>query len=191
MVTEPNLEKLFADFCEHFNNKLLWKRKGKPLTKAILDFFSAEAGKLGYRIEKEEYMRLDQVWWSETSDIELALEHELQERRAGKLIQKEVRHLIDIKAHRKVLIAYLSEPDERTLVANVQNWIGTHRFKITYPAEEYMIVIGRPTTKEGKRVFLYRRYLFYYTGAPNGQPKDYIITQAKSPLDPTLNPPEP
>jgi hypothetical protein len=143
-------------------------------------------------------MHLDQVWWSETSDIELALEHELQERRAGKLIQKEVRHLIDIKAHRKVLIAYLSEPDERTLVTNVQNWIKTHRFKISYPPEEYMIVIGRPTTKEGKRVFLYRRYLFYYTGLPNGQPKDYIITQAKlvkgferiKPLDATLNPPE-
>ena len=201
MVTEPNLDKLFDEFCEHFNNRILWKGKGKQLSKDIFGFFAAEAVKLGYRIEKEEYMHLDQVWWSETNDIELALEHELQVRRAAKLIQKEVRHLIDIKAHRKVLIAYLSEPDERTLVANVQKWIGTHRFKIFSPQEEYMIVIGRPTTKEGKRVFLYRRYLFNNTGAQIGQPKDYIITQAKLVkwdivsvvpfVNPTLNPPDP
>jgi hypothetical protein len=122
-------------------------------------------------------MQIDQVWWSEVNDIELALEHELQVRRAGKLVQQEVRHLIDIKALRKVMIAYLSEPDEKSLIDNTVNWLKTRRLNLTQ--EQYMIIIGRPTTKEGTRGLLYRRYLLYYNGSTLEPPEQRFLTQAK------------
>jgi hypothetical protein len=67
------LEALFRDFCDHFDNSFLWKQKGKKLTMAVLHFFSDKDVNLGNFLQKE-YMQIDQVWRSEYSDIELALE---------------------------------------------------------------------------------------------------------------------
>lgn len=174
----PDLKKIFVDFCEHFDGRLLWKRRGKGWTDPILEFFARKAEEQGYRHQRE-YMAIDQVWWSETSDIELALEHEGQIRDAAQLLKKEMSHLIDLKALRKVLIAYVSEPDEKTLVDNIVARLQAHRLRLTYPSEEYMIIIGRPVRQSGKPVLLFRRFLFHYNGSQIDAPEDLVVHQAK------------
>jgi hypothetical protein len=180
MPEEIDLSVLFRDFCDHFDGKLLWKDKGKYWTKQILDFFSSEGAKRGF-LAKREYMSLDLVWWSQHSDIVLAFEHELQQRSAGSIVESELRHLIDIKAVRKVGIFYVSEPDEKSLIDyGVVSWLKGHRLKVAYPAEQYMIIIGRPTTKLGERALLFREYRFNATGTPLGRPTDRTLRQSKS-----------
>jgi len=174
----PDLKSIFVDFCEHFDGRLLWKRRGKGWTGPILEFFAGKAEEYGYR-HQGEYMAIDQVWWSETGDIELALEHEGQIRDAGQLLKKEISHLIDLKALRKLLIAYVSEPDEKTLIDNVVARLQTHRLKVAYPSEEYMIIIGRPVRRSGKPVLLFRRHLFYNNGSQIAAPEDLVVRQAK------------
>lgn len=146
------------------------------MTKSIFDFFATKATNMGYR-HQSEYMTIDQVWWSEANEIVLALEHEGQVRNVGKVFEQEVRHLLDIKAIRKVLIAYVSEPDEKSLISNLVNWLKTRTLRLTYPAEEYMIILGRPTRKLGKPVLLYRRYLFNYQGTEISRPEDFALSQ--------------
>jgi hypothetical protein len=124
-------------------------------------------------------MAIDQVWWSETSDIELALEHEQQIRNVSELMKKEVSHLIDLKALRKILIAYLSEPDEKSLVDNIRVRLKAHRLRLTYLAEHYMIIVGRPARKLGKPVLLFRRYLFQHNGYEIDRPADLVVSQAE------------
>jgi hypothetical protein len=125
-------------------------------------------------------MSIDQVWWSETSDIELALEHEQQIRIVSELMKKEVSHLIDLKALRKILIAYVSEPDEKSLIDNMIVRLKAHRLRLTYPAEQYMLIVGRPVRKLGKPVLLFRRYLFQYNGYEIDKPTDLVVSQAKA-----------
>jgi hypothetical protein len=178
MPEEIDLSSLFSAFCDHFEGKLQWKHRGKQWTKQILDFFSNEAARRGF-LAKREYMSLDLVWWSQHSDIVLAFEHELQQRDSGKIVDSELRHLIDVKAVRKVGIFYVSEPDEKSLIENgVVSWLKGHRLKVASPPEQYMIVIGRPTTKLGDRVLLFRAYRFNAYGLPLGPPTDRTLRQA-------------
>lgn len=165
----PELKALFLDFCKHFDSRLKWKDRGS-WNKAILDFFSAKAEALGY-FHTENYMAIDQVWWSEVNDIELALQHEAHVRKVPLLFVRkdrypqEVRQLLDIKALRKILISYVSEADETSLIQNFVVWLKSHRLRITSPAmEEYMIVIGRSVPRAQKRALLFRAYIFYYHG---------------------------
>jgi hypothetical protein len=180
MPEEIDLSSLFNMFCDHFDGKLLWRQRGKQWTKQILDFFSAEAARRSF-LAKREYMSLDLVWFSNHSDIVLAFEHELQQRAIGKIVDSELRHLIDIKAVRKVGVFYVSEPDEKSLIeSGVVAWLKGHRLKVAYPSEQYMIIIGRPATKLGERVLLFREYRFYANGLPLGQPTDRTLRQSTS-----------
>ena len=184
----PNLDPLFLAFCEHFDGKLLWKSRSKAWTTDILRFFADQAHGLGFR-HRDGYMLLDQVWWSEYSDIGLALEHELWERRVPGLfihprnpnLPQESRRLLDIKAPRKILIVYLTESDEGSLISNFVTWLRTHRFKISHPySEQYMLIIGRPARKLGNPAILFRRYLFYDDGSQIVEPQTVILRQARS-----------
>ena len=179
----PDLKSLFHDFCEYFDSKLIWKKRGKTWTRLVLDFFSNKAQRMGYR-HTPNYMSMDQVWWSQSGDIELALQHEIQVRHVPELFEKkglpqEVRQLIDIKALRKILMVYVSEPDEKTLMSNLIVWLQTHRLKILSPkTEEYMVIVGRALTKQKRRVIHFRCHLLYYSGHKISEPLEYDLAQA-------------
>jgi len=178
MSIMPDLQFIFMDFCKRFDGKLVWAERGKAWTNVILDFFGEEAAKHKCRCQRE-YMTLDMVWWSEYSDILLALEHEIQERAPPDLLESEIRHLIDIKAQRKVGIFYPSEGDERSLIENaIIAWLQGHRLKVAQFPEQYMFVMGRPTTKFGRRAILFRRYLFDGFGTQLLPPQEFTLKQA-------------
>jgi len=180
----PDLNSLFADFCEHFDNKLQWKKRGK-WNRYVLEFFAGKAESLGY-CHMKDYMLIDQVWWSESSDIELALQHESHVRNVPRLFVRldsypqEVRQLIDIKAVRKILMVYVSEADEESLVYSFENWLQTHRLKITWPSEQYMVIVGRSVRKNQRPAILFRRYIFNNNGVKIGKVLDRYLTQASS-----------
>lgn len=187
MSSVVDLESLFIRFCEHFEGKLVWANRGKIWTDAIISFFREEAERCKCRWEQE-YMTLDMVWWSEYSDITLALEHEIQERAPPALLEKEIRHLIDIKAQRKVGIFYPSEADEKSLIENaIIAWLQGHRLKVADFTEQYMFVMGRPTTKFGRRAILFRRYLFDGYGNQISSPEEFTLKQADRQTTSTLS----
>jgi hypothetical protein len=86
--------------------------------------------------------------------------------------------LIDIKASRKILITYRSEPDERNFVRNISDWLAAHRPKVAYPREQSMLLVCRPTTNEGKRVVLFRRYVFEDNENQTAPRQDITICQS-------------
>jgi hypothetical protein len=168
------------EFCEHFDGRLKWKNRGS-WNRLFLDFFSAKAEALGY-FHTANYMSIDQVWWSEVNDIELALQHEAHVRNVPLLFVRkdrypqEVRQLLDIKALRKILISYVSEADETTLINNFVEWLKSHRLRITSPStEEYMIVIGRSVPRAQQRALLFRAYTFYYYGGQKEPPVERYL----------------
>jgi hypothetical protein len=180
----PDLKSLFLDFCERFDNKLQWKKRGE-WNGQILSFFAEKAENLGY-LHLNDYMLIDQVWWSEFSDIELAIQHEGHVTKVPQLFVRpdhypqEVRQLIDIKAVRKILIVYVSEADEKSLVYSLTNWLSTHRLKIAWPSEQYMVIIGRSVRKDQRPAILFRRYLFYNNGSKMEEQQDRYLTQRTS-----------
>ena len=180
----PNLKNIFTEFCERFDNKLRWRNRSK-WNPQILGFFAETAENLGY-IHRDNYMLIDQVWWSEFSDIEFAIQHEGHVTNVPELFirpdhyPQEVRQLIDIKAVRKILIVYVSEADEKSLVYSLTNWLQTHRLKIAWPSEQYMVIIGRSVRKDQKPAILFRRYLFYNNGSKMEEPQDRFLIQAPS-----------
>lgn len=181
----PDLKALFLEFCEHFDGRLKWKERSS-WNKPILDFFSAKAEASGYA-HAANYMSIDQVWWSEVNDIELALQHEVHVRNVPLLFVRkdrypqEARQLLDIKALRKVLISYVSEADEVSLIKSFTEWLKAHRLRITSPSmEEYVIIIGWSVPRAQKRALLFRAYIFHYHGGQKEPAIERFLRQRDS-----------
>ena len=184
----PDLKILFSEFCEYFDGKLVWKRRGNINTQ-VLDFFEKKAGEMGYRPQRD-YMGIDLVWWSELSDIELALQHEAHVRDVPRLFDRktarssmypqEFRQLRDLKALRKILVAYVSEAGEKHLIENVETWLAAQRLEMSTTAEEYLVIIGRSVRKEAdkKPGILFHAYIFAYNGRRIAGPIDFHLAQA-------------
>ena len=119
---------------------------------------------------------MDQVWFSiEHNDIVLALQHEVWERKVPQLFEllgqknrkknrfpQEVRQLIDVKALRKVLIAYPTKSDnplksgKQVLFEQVTNWLAAQRLRFCPPLDvQYMIIVGLPLSNIHKREFVF------------------------------------
>lgn len=184
----PDLKLLFSEFCEHFDGKLVWKRRGNINTQ-VLDFFAKKAGDLSY-LSQRDYMGIDLVWWSELSDIELALQHEAHVRDVPRLFDRktsrssiypqEFRQLRDLKALRKILIVYVSEAGEKNLIQNAETWLAAQRLEMTTTAEEYLVIIGRSVRKEAdkKPGILFHAHILAYNGRRIAGPIDCHLTQA-------------
>jgi hypothetical protein len=188
----PDLESLFFDFCKYFDGKLTWKQRGN-INAQVLAFFEKKAEEMSYFHEKN-YMDIDLVWWSEVSDIELALQHEAHVRDAPRLFDKmstkqhrypqEFRQLRDVKALRKILIAYVSEAGETNLIQNVGRWLAEQRSEMTTTAEQYLVVIGRSVRKESNKQpgILFHANIFAYNGYKLKGPLDCHVAQAPVPV---------
>jgi len=70
-------------------------------------------------LAKNEYMLIDQIWLEQYQEIILALEHEHRGANINYLLDKEVSHLIDLRAMNKIGIFYPNLGNEKTLINNI------------------------------------------------------------------------
>jgi hypothetical protein len=176
------LKSLFEDFCKYLDGKLRWtESKDKEWTDSVLKFFSEKnkAEAIPY-IEEFEHMRVDYIWRFNPDrysifDIELAVEHEGQEKNIDTLVGEEIQHLIDLKAKNKVGIFYPRMGDEKEFIEKIRNKIASQSgpFRIEY--EKYLIMLGYTTTKMGKRAMLFKGFIFDQMGTLQEQTEQTIL----------------
>jgi hypothetical protein len=169
------LSGLFTDFCEYFDGKLSWSMSRTEWTEAVLDYFKNQAQKEEARVEPE-YMLVDQIWRGENQEILLAMEHE-HETEVNDLLDKEISHLIDLRAKVKVGIFYPHLGDEKILMDNVSARILHRAIYVPIPNEEYLIILGFPTKKQKRAAILFKAYFLNHRGE-RANYREQIIMQA-------------
>ena len=183
-----SLETIFKEFCDYLEGKIKWSEKKTDFTKLIFEFFSqmAKTAQPPF-VEKREYMLLDFIMRHKMAEynfntIELALEHEVSQRRPEGVLSNEVQHLVDIKAKYKIGIFYPSAGDEEKLKSGIKEKIEQAK-SLSVPWEEYLFIFGSPTTKESKRCILFKAFhftwnkQFNYQNLEGKQLSDRIIKQ--------------
>ena len=160
MVGVVHLPSLFTDFCQHFDGKLsLRMTSTSEWTDLVLKFFAEQASRWKARAVND-YMLVDQVWRGEHQEIVFALEHEHKGADVNDLLNKEVAHLIDLRAQAKVGIFYPNLGDEKTLIDNIVSRIYYRALTVPVPNEEYMFILGFTTRKQGHPAVLFKAYFF-------------------------------
>ncbi len=179
------LPEVFDQFCDYIDGKLLWRGKGVPKiwTETVFNFFDVLVAKQlvakesrPYRVERN-YMGIDYIWRYEQVDqgkvtyqhIELAVEHE-NERDVKEFLDKEIRHLVDLKADNKIAITYPALADEMSLISEIQQLIGASGRRMNN--ENYLIILGFTASKKALR---FKGYFFNNAGDRQGEPKDKVI----------------
>jgi hypothetical protein len=160
------LDNLFDDFCKYLDGKLRWSEtKDREWTETIFRFFSEKnlAEVIPYE-EARDYMTVDYTWRFNPAkysiyDIELALEHESQENDVAVLVNKEVQHLVDLKARNKIGIFYPRIGDERDLIEEIQRKIKNQSDDMKLSHEKYLIILGYATTKISQRAMLFKGFI--------------------------------
>ncbi len=161
-----DLVSLFNHLAEKSDGQLRWDNKDRAWTRWMFQCFddymvpTYSAGGIS------EYMEIDRVWRDTNLDyITLGFEHENNFGRED-FLTHEIQHLIDLKATYKVAITYpqLGEEEETAKeigsLLNRSTWL---RF-IDYCTDEYLIVFGFATKKDGKLTILWKGYRMDYTG---------------------------
>ena len=143
-----DLKQLFERFCEYSNEKLYWDMDSGEWTKLVLDFFGQEGKSRKVNVESN-YMLIDQVWRGTRHEILLALEHE-NKGDMTEILNKEVEHLIDLRALQKIGIFYPSEGDEKDFLDKALSKIMERKEAIPLQ-EQYALILGRSTTKAHRR----------------------------------------
>lgn len=169
-----SLSTFFDKFCDYLDGKIKWSEKKTNLTKLIFEFFSQVIGEQqSPLVEEKEYMMLDytarqKIPEYSTNMIELALEHEVSQRKPLDVLSREVQHLVDIKAKYKIGVFYPSTGDENQLKKEIENKIKQSSY-LSVPWEEYLFILGFPTTREGKRSILFKAFQFTWNRQGNYQ----------------------
>jgi hypothetical protein len=180
------LETLFDEFCKYLDGKLSWgESKDKEWTETVLEFFSQKNRSESIPfIEIKEHMSVDYILRYDpnrysTYDIELAVEHEGQERDVETLINEEVQHLIDLKARNKVGIFYPRLGEETDLIERIQQKIKNQSGDMKLPYEKYLIILGYATFRQGKRSILFKGFIFNNQGEIENQMERIIFQKTK------------
>jgi hypothetical protein len=176
------LKSLFEDFCKYLDGKLRWtESKDKEWTDSVLKFFGEKnkVEAIPY-VEEFEHMRVDYIWRFNLDrysicDIELAVEHEGQEKSIDTLVEEEIQHLIDLKAKNKVGIFYPRMGDEKELIEKIRNKIASQSSPFRIECEKYLIMLGYTTTKMGKRAMLFKGFIFDQNGTLQEQTEQTIL----------------
>ena len=176
------LKSLFEDFCKYLDGKLRWtETKHKEWTDSILKFFSEKnkAEVIPY-VEEFNHMMVDYIWRYNPErysmfDIELAVEHEGQEKDITTLVEKEIQHLIDLKARNKVGIFYPRMGDEKEFIKKIKNRIASQSTAFKINDEKYLIILGYATTKMGKRAILFKGFILDQNGTLQEQMEQTIL----------------
>jgi len=165
------LKSLFEDFCKYLDGKLRWtKSKHKEWTDTILKFFSEKnKAEVIPHVEEFNHMLVDYIWRYNPDrysifDIEIAVEHEGEEKDITTLLEKEIQHLIDLKARNKIGIFYPRMGDEKEFIEKIKNRIASQSDVFRINDEKYLIILGYATTKMGKRAILFRGFILDQNG---------------------------
>jgi hypothetical protein len=165
------LDTLFDDFCKYLDGKLSWSEsKDKEWTETVFGFFS-QKNKLEIIPfnEVKEYMLVDYVWRYDPNrysiySIELAVEHEGQEKDVQTLIGEEIQHLVDLKARNKIGIFYPRLGDEKDFIEKIKHKIKSQFDDMKLPYEKYLIILGYATTRNARRSILFKGFIFNNQG---------------------------
>ncbi len=192
-----SLPQIFDEFCNYLDGKIKWSAEKKNLTRLVFEFFSHRVDETQFTFVNEtEYMNLDLILrhkMPEYSDnlIELALEHEVSQRKPFDFLSNEVQKLIDIKAKYKCGIFYPSAGDEEELKDKIQEKIKQASY-LSVPWEEYLFIFGFPTTQGARRSILFKAVHFtwerhdQYQNLRIQQLKERVIKQTEALKRPTL-----
>lgn len=161
-----DLVSLFNHLGEKSQGQLKWDDKDKAWTQWMFQCFDDYVTATHSVEGVSNYMDIDRVWRDPgLGYLILALEHENNFVRKDFLGQ-EIQHLIDLKATYKVAITYPQLGEEEETIKEVcsllnrSTWL---RF-IDYCTDEYLIVFGFATKKDGKPAILWKGYRLDYTG---------------------------
>lgn len=185
------LEGFFKDFCSYLEGKLSWtETKDKEWTKCVLNFFKEKnkAETIPF-IERTNHMDVDYIWrYSPNnysfSDIELAVEHEGQEKDINVLLTEEIQHLIDLKANHKVGIFYISLGDEKEFIEKIKRMIAYQLPTNQTTNERYLIILGYTVRKAGKKSILFKGFFFDGKGEIEKHIEQTILQQSSSATHP-------
>jgi len=164
------LEDVFEEFCSYFDGKLAWKAKDTTWSEQVFRFFSEymtriQGKSLKFR-EVPNLMDVDRLWLlaGNTGEfIELALEHENQPKLES-FLQSEIRHLVYIKANKKIAITYPNFGYEGRVVNGVREEIRRH-IRYTHPGnEKYLLILGFSTRSSGKPAIRLKGYIITSKG---------------------------
>lgn len=148
-------------------------------TQQVFRFFEEQATKEQWTVETD-YMLVDQVWRSKQHWIVLALEHENAEKNVNRLLEKEVAHLVDLRARIKVGIFYPSAGDERTLMNRISERISNTGASVRIPDELYMFILGFTTRMKGRPAIQFKAYILDQRGIETVH-REHVILQAARP----------
>ncbi len=148
-------------------------------TNLIMNFFSEQSIK-NNTVNEGEYMLVDQVWRGQQGEIVFALEHEHIGSDVEELLDKEVEHLIDLRARAKVGIFYPNLGDEKTLVENISSRILHRSLNVDIPGEQYLFILGFATKKQSKPAILFKAYFFDHNGRRTGYQEHVVLQGPKS-----------
>jgi hypothetical protein len=158
--------------------------KSGEWTQLILDFFKEQAVKHGATFETE-YMDVDMIWRGEHMEIAFALEHE-HGTYVREVLEKEVNHLIDLRAKTKVGIFYPNTGDVKPLVESAEKWIAERTRAVRVVGEEYLFILGFNTSRDRRRVIQFQARFMKpdsVTGYVKTEQKELVIDQR-----PKINP---
>lgn len=161
-----SLPSLFNHLAEKSDGQLSWADKDRNWTQWMFQCFDgyvmATCGAEGV----SNYMDIDRVWRDVgLGYLILALEHENNFVRKDFLSQ-EIQHLIDLKATHKVAITYPQLGEEEETIKEVCSLLNRSTWLrlVDYCTDEYLIVFGFATKKDGKPAILWKGYRMDYTG---------------------------
>lgn len=176
-----NLHDIFEHFCESTDGKIRWGENRRARTRLVLDFFHEYMKARGFGDATAEYMEIDAIWRDPHLDyIALALEHE-NSHDMRELIEQEMRHLVDLKAEAKVIIAYPHTGEEKSTLEKITRLIQQGaNMTSDLLGEAYLIVFGFNTWHNKKPAIQWKGYLLNRTGRIDGERERVVFQREKS-----------
>ncbi len=151
---------VFNHLTEKSEGKLKWSDKDITWTQWMFQCFDEYMMANHSAVGLSNYMEIDRVWRDGgLGYIILALEHENKFVRKDFLGQ-EIQHLIDLKATYKVAITYPQVGEEEETLKEVTSLLNrSTMLRIADPfSDEYLVIFGFATRKDGKPAILWKGY---------------------------------
>ena len=169
----PTPKGFFDSFRKKYSNRSLpddWY-DSRGWTQTVLEIFEEIGLDLGYK-PRREYLNLDMIYAARHDDISLiavAIEHE--NGNLDDVIDDELRKLMDVKAHLKVLMFYPGMPvicEDEVVLAEIIDKIRSVNLRIL--EEKYLIIT--PVIKKKDKVYAEAVEVFAVSVSPDGKWED-------------------
>src|SRR5574337_1765116 len=173
-----NLYDLFHKFADHTAGRFRLGAPRKERTRFVMEFLREYLRSGGFEEPQREYMAIDAVWRDPyLGHIALAVEHE-NTHDIREFINKEVQHLVDVKAEAKVAIAYPHMGEETSALAEITTKIQrAANMTAELSGETYLLVFGANTWQEKKKAIRWKGYVINRLGVMQNQ-LEKVVPQA-------------